>query len=172
MEIRQSVLVPYAAEDMFDLIEQAEAYPSFVPWCTAATILERSDEWVAARLEFSYLKIRFAFATRNPKQRPHRLQVRLVDGPFRHFVGNWTLTPLGGLGCKVAFELSYEIGDRLIGAVALPAAELVSRAMVDAFVRRARATLKELEPAQTPAPPKVQADVAGSTAPAPPREES
>ena len=50
VEISRSVLVPYSAEAMFDLIEQAERYPSFLPWCTAAEILERNDDWVAARL--------------------------------------------------------------------------------------------------------------------------
>ena len=156
MEIHQSVLVPYAAEDMFDLIERAEAYPQFVPWCTGATILERSDDWVAARLEFTYLRLRFHFATRNPKRRPTSLQVQLVDGPFRHFHGVWTLTPLGDLGCQVAFMLSYEMNERLLGAVVLPAVQWVSRAMVDAFVRRATATLRELIPADR-TPPSVAA---------------
>ena len=56
VEISRSVLVPYSAEAMFDLIEQAERYPSFLPWCTAAEILERNDDWVAARLQISYAK--------------------------------------------------------------------------------------------------------------------
>jgi ribosome-associated toxin RatA of RatAB toxin-antitoxin module len=150
LEIHQSVLVPYAAEDMFDLIERAEAYPQFVPWCTGATILERSDDWVAARLEFTYLRLRFHFATRNPKRRPTALQVQLVDGPFRHFNGVWSLTPLGDIGCKVAFALSYDVNERLLAAVVLPAAQRVARAMVDAFVRRAAATLQELVPADRP----------------------
>ena len=89
MEITRSVLVPYSAEAMFDLIEQAEWYPSFLPWCTSAEILERSDDWVAARLEFAYLSLRFTMRTRNPKRRPEWLQVRLVEGPFRQFHGDW-----------------------------------------------------------------------------------
>lgn len=141
MEVRRSVLVPYSAESMFDLIERAELYPEFLPWCTGATILERSDDWVAARLDFSYLKLRFGFQTRNPKRRPEWLHVRLVEGPFRHFEGDWRLTPLGGIGCKVEFDLSYEISTGLLDQVALPAVELVSRSMIDAFVRRAERIL-------------------------------
>ena len=63
MEFKHSLLVPYSAEDMFDLIEGAEHYPHFLPFCSGARILERSDEWVAARLEFSYHHLRFGFAT-------------------------------------------------------------------------------------------------------------
>jgi CRP/FNR family transcriptional regulator, cyclic AMP receptor protein len=135
------VLVPYSAESMFDLIEQAEAYPEFLPWCTRATILERSDDWVAARIDFSYLHVRFGFQTRNPKRRPEWLQVRLVEGPFRRFLADWHLTPLGTQGCKIDFDLSYEISDGILDKVAVRAVDLVSRSMLDAFVRRAEETL-------------------------------
>jgi ribosome-associated toxin RatA of RatAB toxin-antitoxin module len=89
VELERSVLLPYSAHDIFDLIEAAEHYPQFLPWCTGVTILERSDDWVAARLDFSYLRLRFGFQTRNPKRRPEWLRVQLVEGPFKHFRGDW-----------------------------------------------------------------------------------
>lgn len=152
MELKHSVLLPYSVHDMFDLIEQAEHYPQFLPWCTAATILERSDDWVAARLEFSYLKLRIGFQTRNPKRRPDSLQVRLVQGPFKHFVGDWALHSLGELGCKAMFSVSFEVADGYFDTVAAPAVHHVSLAMLNAFVKRAEATLTPLAPAQGVAP--------------------
>jgi ribosome-associated toxin RatA of RatAB toxin-antitoxin module len=145
VEIHRSVLVPYSAEAMFDLIEQAERYPLFVPWCTASEILERSDEWVGARLEITYAKLRFQMRTRNPKRRPEWLQVRLVDGPFREFRGDWRLQSLGDLGCKVTFQLAYETSAGLLDRVAKGAMERVFDSVVDAFVKRADATLAPLE---------------------------
>ena len=109
---------------MFDLIEQAELYPSFLPWCTSAEILERSDDWVAARLEFSYLSVRFTMRTRNPKRRPEWLQVRMVEGPFKQFHGDWRLVPLADQGCKVSFDLSYQFSEGLVDQVAKAALEL------------------------------------------------
>jgi ribosome-associated toxin RatA of RatAB toxin-antitoxin module len=172
LELRRSVLVPYTAEGMFDLIEQAEHYPKFLPWCVAATILERSDDWVAARIEFSYLKVRFGFQTRNPKRRPEWLQVRLVEGPFRHFLADWRLRPLGNLGCKVEFDLAYEVSDSVLDGIAAKAVDLVSRSMMDAFIRRAEATLPSISlpaPAALPAippPPATSLPVVGAAAPA------
>ena len=144
VEISRSVLVPYSAEAMFDLIEQAERYPSFLPWCTAADILERNDDWVAARLQISYAKLRFEMRTRNPKRRPEWLQLRLVDGPFREFRGDWHLVPLGDLGCKVTFQLAYQTSG-LLDRVAKAAMERVFDSVVDAFVKRAEATLTPIE---------------------------
>ena len=43
MEARRSVLVAHSAERMFDLIEAAEHYPAFLPWCARATVLQRDD---------------------------------------------------------------------------------------------------------------------------------
>lgn len=141
MEIKRSVLVPYPREEMFDLIEQAEHYPLFLPWCTAANILERSDDWVAARIDFKYLQVRFGFQTRNPKQRPEWLKVRMVEGPFRRFEADWLLSPLGSQGCRIQFALAYEVSDGILDRVAAHAVELVARSMMDAFVKRAEETL-------------------------------
>jgi ribosome-associated toxin RatA of RatAB toxin-antitoxin module len=78
LKLTRSVLVPYGVEAMFDLIERAEAYPQFLPWCTGATIFERTDDAVAARIDFTYLTVSFGFRTRNAKRRPEWLKVRLV----------------------------------------------------------------------------------------------
>jgi len=45
-EMHRSALVPYSAEQMFNLIEQVEHYPEFLPWCTRTQLIERSDEIV------------------------------------------------------------------------------------------------------------------------------
>ena len=158
MELERSVLLPYSVHDMFDLIEAAEHYPQFLPWCTRVAILERSDEWVAARMEFSYLGVRFGFQTRNPKRRPEWLRVRLVEGPFKLFQGAWALTPLGQSGCRVSFAVTFEISDGVLDRLAARVVDLVARAMVNAFVKRAEATLTVLEPTQVAAAAPVQTD--------------
>jgi ribosome-associated toxin RatA of RatAB toxin-antitoxin module len=150
LQLQQSVLLPYAVNEMFDLIEHAESYPQFVPWCTGVTLLERSEAWVAARLEFSYRRLRFGVHTRNAKCRPERLQLALVDGPFKHFSGEWRLLPLGELGCKVSFDLSFEVAEGIFDEVAAPVAQRVAHKIVQAFVQRAEATLT---PLPAPAPP-------------------
>ena len=136
MEVRRSALVEYPADRMFDLIERAEDYPAFMPWCKSATILTRDDALVAAEIHVDYHGARFTLATRNPKRRPTFLAVQMEKGPFRHFEGEWHLTPLGGSACKIEFTLRYELG-RLAGAVAGQFLDRFSNIVVDAFVARA-----------------------------------
>jgi ribosome-associated toxin RatA of RatAB toxin-antitoxin module len=139
MEVRRLLLVTHPAERMYDLIESAEHYPAFLPWCAAATVTERSDEIVAADIVVDWHGVRFDFATRNHKRRPEWMGVRLARGPFRHFEGEWQLTPLGSEGCRIAFLLRYDFSTPLLSRVATHVFERITNTLVDAFVARADA---------------------------------
>jgi ribosome-associated toxin RatA of RatAB toxin-antitoxin module len=136
MEVRRSALVEFPAERMFDLIEGAEHYPTFMPWCKSVTILERDDAIVAAEIHVEYHGARFTLATRNPKQRPTFLAVNMERGPFRRFDGRWHITPLAPDACKIEFTLHYELG-KIAGAVAGQFLDRFANIVVDAFVTRA-----------------------------------
>ena len=38
--VTKSVLVPYPAARMFELVDRVEEYPQFLPWCGGAKIIE------------------------------------------------------------------------------------------------------------------------------------
>jgi len=137
MEVKRSMLVALPAERIFDIVEQAEHYPKFIPWCTGATITERGDDIVAAHITVEYHHVRFNFRTRNPKRRPEWLEVQLVEGPFRRFEGMWRFTPLSPQACKIEFGLRCELSDFFFGKLATPVFNYVTDTLVDAFVKRA-----------------------------------
>jgi ribosome-associated toxin RatA of RatAB toxin-antitoxin module len=137
-EMHRSALVPYSAEQMFDLIEQVEHYPQFLPWCTRTQLIERTDEVVSATVEVGFRELNVRVTTRNNKRRPEWMAIHMQDGSFRHFVGEWKLLPLGTLGCRIDFSLRYELAlhtEKLAG----PLIDRAANQMVDAFVRRAEA---------------------------------
>ena len=136
-ETRRSVLVPFASESIFDLIEAAEHYPAFLPWCAEATVLARDENVVSARIAVDYHGARFQFVTRNPKRRPEFLAVRLEQGPFRHFEGDWRLTPLSADACKIEFCLRFEFQGAVMARLAGPVFGKIADTLVDAFVDRA-----------------------------------
>jgi ribosome-associated toxin RatA of RatAB toxin-antitoxin module len=137
-EMHRSALVPYSTAQMFDLIEQVERYPEFLPWCTRTQLIERSDEIVAATVEVGFRELRVRVTTRNEKRRPDWMAIHMQDGSFRHFYGEWKLMPLGSLGCRIDFSLRYELAlnsEKLAG----PLIDRAANQMVDAFVHRAEA---------------------------------
>ena len=141
IEVRKSVLVGFAAESMFDLVEAAEDYPLFLPWCSAAVILARDESMVAAEITVDYRGARFSFVTRNPKRRPDWMAIRLERGPFRRFEGEWHLSALSPAACKIVFDLRYELAGTLVRTIAAPVFGRIADTLVDAFVARAEATL-------------------------------
>jgi ribosome-associated toxin RatA of RatAB toxin-antitoxin module len=166
MEVHKSALVAQSATRMFDLIEAAEHYPAFLPWCAEATILERTAEVVSARIVINYHGVRFDFVTRNPKRRPEWMAVDLEQGPFKRFAGEWHLRPLTEAGCKIEFLLKYEFANAVMARVAGPVFERIADTLVDAFVVRA----SQLPPADPPAdlPADAPADPPATDPPNPP----
>jgi ribosome-associated toxin RatA of RatAB toxin-antitoxin module len=137
VNVRHSALIGRPADYVFDMIEAAEHYPAFMPWCTRVVILERTEEVVAATLTLRFGGVEFDMSTRNPKRRPEWLSVRLTRGPFRRFDGDWHVKPLSPDACKVEFDLTYEFGGSLVDRAAGRVFDGIADRIVDAFARRA-----------------------------------
>ena len=137
LRVERMVLVDRPAELLFDVIEAAEFYPRFLPWCSSAQILARDDSVVAAELQVRWHGLAFSLRTRNPKQRPQHMAIHLEQGPFRHFQGEWQLTPLAPDACKVVFRLDIEVMGPLLAQLTGPVLGRVAGTVVDAFVQRA-----------------------------------
>lgn len=137
IEIRRSALVKYSPAQMFDLVNEVEAYPKRFPWCAGAEVLERGENMLVARLDLKFAGFRQSFTTRNTVNPPHRLHMSLVDGPFKSLDGVWDFIALGDAGCKISFALDFEYAGKLGGtALKLGFQGLASR-MVEDFCREA-----------------------------------
>ncbi len=140
MIVRRSALVPRPASHVFDVIEAAEHYPQFLPWCIGATIVSRDAGAVSADLRVQWGGMHFEMRTHNPKLRPSMMSIHFERGPFRRFEGEWRLTELAADACKVAFVLDYEFESRWMTGAAGPVFHRLGDTLLDAFVERALAT--------------------------------
>ena len=137
--IHRHAIVPYTPEQMFRLVDDVERYPEFLPWCAAAKEISREGDVVTGRVELAKGGIHKAFTTRNKLTPPERIEMSLVEGPFRHLHGFWCFDPLkGGEACKVMLELDYEFSSRLVSMAIGPVFNTVANSLVDAFVARAK----------------------------------
>ena len=144
--IQRSALVPHPPEAMFDLVADIERYPEFLPWCRAARTLERTDASQVASVSVAKRLPGIGtpeFTTRNRLERPGRIDMDLVDGPFRHLRGTWRFVPAGAGGCRAELEIDFEFASRIVGRVIAPGFERVCDTVVDAFVERAARTLPD-----------------------------
>ncbi|MCE2944661.1 MAG: type II toxin-antitoxin system RatA family toxin [Lysobacteraceae bacterium] len=136
--IQRHALVMHSAGRMFHLVNEVEAYPRYFPWCERATVLERDAEGMVAKLDLRIAGLRTSFTTRNHWVEPVRLDLQLVDGPFRRLEGHWTFHALDEEACKVSLDLGFEVAGPLVGqALALGFQGLADR-LVDDFCRIAK----------------------------------
>jgi len=137
IEIRRSALVKYSPAQMFDLVNEVEAYPKRFPWCVGAEILETQKDALVARLDLKFAGFHQSFTTRNTVDQPKRLQMDLVDGPFRSLEGVWDFIALGDAGCKVAFALDFDYAGKLGGSALKLGFQGLAGRMVGDFCREA-----------------------------------
>lgn len=139
--IERSALVNFSAEKMYNLVNDIESYPEYMPGCAGAKILERGDGWLQARLDISKGGFTQSFTTRNELKTDESMSMQLVDGPFSTFEGKWLFEALEENACKVTFKLEFQFANRLLGLAASKTIENVAGEQVDAVCRRAKSLL-------------------------------
>ena len=80
--VTKNVLVPYRAAQMFELVDDVEAYPQFLPWCAGARVVEQLDNRKTARIDIDYHRVRAHFTTDNVNRPPDSIVITLNDGPI------------------------------------------------------------------------------------------
>lgn len=137
--VQRSVLVPYSAARMFDLVSAVDQYPQFMPWCGGARILEHTENGMRASITISFAGVKQTFTTNNTHDYPHSIHLSLVDGPFSQLEGHWQFQPLSEDACKVLFTLEYAFSSRALELVVGPVFNRIATSFIDAFTQRAEA---------------------------------
>jgi len=136
-KVEKSVLIERSARQMFDLVDNVENYPVFLPWCSKTQVKFRDEVKTVATLHISYFSIKSHFTTENHKEIPLRMSIKLVDGPFRRLEGLWLFRPLAENACRIDFQLSYDFSSKMFEKVIGPVFSQITNTFVDAFVKRA-----------------------------------
>ena len=135
--ISKSALVTHSPEDMFKLVDDIEAYSEFLPWCGKATEISRDDENVEASIFISHSGLNKEFTTQNKNTEFEKIEMNLVNGPFKNLDGVWLFEPLGESACKVSLNLEFEFSSKIINVTLGPVFSKIANSLVDAFIKRA-----------------------------------
>ena len=137
MNIERSALVAHSAMDMYRLVADVPAYPQFLSWCAATVVHEQDSEFQKASLIVLVAGIRQQFTTINSLYAGERVEMRLLEGPFRDLQGEWSFLQLGDDGCRISLELEFEM---LAGPMAVLFGSgfgKVANRLLDDFCKRA-----------------------------------
>lgn len=135
--IQRSSQVPYSAAQMYQLVDAIENYPEFLPWCKDSKIISRNEDEVLATLTLAGGGFQKSFSTCNRLQHDKMIEIRLLEGPFKHLEGFWRFQPEASNGCTITLDLEFEFAGKLISMAFAPIFNQVANTLVDAFTKRA-----------------------------------
>jgi coenzyme Q-binding protein COQ10 len=138
----ETKVVPYTAQQMFDLVADVGSYPKFLPWNSAARIRSRKPvpqgEVMEADLVISFKVFRETFGSRvwlYPEAK--RIETQYIDGPFRHLKSVWLFRDRPAGGSEVEFSVDFEFRNAILqGIIGVVFNDAMQR-VVRAFERRA-----------------------------------
>ena len=116
-------MLPYAPDQLFQLVGDVNSYPEFVPWITSMRTWNARDLGAGlgsldaeAGVGFSFLKERFS--TRVHRDAANRqIDVNLLSGPFRKLVNRWRFSPDADGATRIEFEIDFEFKSRLLDSL-------------------------------------------------------
>jgi coenzyme Q-binding protein COQ10 len=139
-------VLPYAPEQLFDLVGDVEAYPKFVPWITGMrTWNAREDGAVStvdaeAQVGFSFLREKFATRVRRDRE-ALSIDVSLLYGPFKRLINGWRFVPEIGNGdgaTRIEFVIDFAFKAALLDAMLAANIDKAANKLIACFEDRAR----------------------------------
>jgi len=135
--LKRSALVPYSTRQMFELVNNIEDYPRFLPWCQSGQVISRTDTEVIATLDIAWKGMHKSFSTRNRLFPYDRIEIILEHGPLQRLEGIWTFQALDEQACKVLLDLEFEFAGSFIDRLFQPVFQHIANTFVEAFCKRA-----------------------------------
>ncbi len=136
--VQKSALVKFSAMQMFDLVDDIESYPEFLPWCSGSKVLKREDNIVEAELQISKAGFNKSFSTRNRSDGHGKLFMTLLDGPFSSLDGVWDFMPLREDASKISLDLEFEMHGKFASLAFGAIFNQICNTMVKSFTDRAK----------------------------------
>ena len=137
-EIHRSAMLPYAAESMFDLVNDIKAYPEFMDGCVGAQILQEEENTIDARLYLKKGLFKQQIRTRNINTYGRAIDLELLEGPLTNFKGRWEFVTVSPESCKVSLTISFSIKASVANIGLSKLLGIVSNSLVDAIADRAK----------------------------------
>jgi len=134
---KESRVLPWTAEEMYNLVADVRRYPEFLPWVAAVRIREQKDGLLVADMSIGFKALRETFTSRVKLHPHHHIDVDYVSGPLRHLHNDWHFHAHGS-GCRIDFDVDFEFKSRMFERLAGAFFHEAFKRMVASFEARAR----------------------------------
>lgn len=137
-EHKETRILSYNHEFLFDLVADIEAYPDFLPWCLACQIEEQDGNKIKAKMSVGYKIFHETFRCHVTLNREQGIiTVDYISGPLKHLHNQWSFRALNK-ETELSFFLDYAFKSRLLQKASSAFFDIAFRKMISAFEERAK----------------------------------
>ena len=122
---------------IFDLINDVENYPNYLPWCTSTEVDRKSESLLIGKIFISKSFIKWNFSTKNQIEKNKSIKLELVDGPFDSLDGQWLFSPIDEHNTNVSLEISYKFKSSIIELSIEPIFTSIMNSILESFIQEA-----------------------------------
>lgn len=130
-------IVPYTAQQMYDLVADIESYPQFLPWCVGARIREQKGNHISADLIIGYKVFRETFTSQVVLHPIERIDVKYSQGPLRYLNNHWKFKETPDGQCELDFYVDFAFKNHILQSVVEMFFNEAVRIMIRSFETRA-----------------------------------
>ncbi len=124
-------------QTIFNLINNVENYPSFLPWCTKTEVTKESDNINIGKIFISKSFIKWNFSTKNLIDMNKSITLSLIDGPFEQLNGKWSFKSIDKYNTYVSLEINYKFKNSLIEISIEPIFSSIMNSILKSFIDQA-----------------------------------
>ena len=122
---------------IFNLINNIEEYPKFLPWCKKTEVTKESENLQIGKIFISKSFINWSFSTKNIIDRNKSISLSLIDGPFDQLDGSWNFKKIDDNNTLVSLEINYKFKNSLIELSIEPIFTTIMNSILESFVDQA-----------------------------------
>lgn len=146
-KITESKIMPFSAQQIYELVINIEDYPQFLPWCRNANIIKKiAANNIHAELLINFKNIFEKYTSdvtfNKISEQKYIVEAKAIKGPFKNLTNRWEIYAIDSRKAKVDFFLEFEFNSiiltKMLGAIFSSA----TQKMINAFEERAEELYK------------------------------
>ncbi|KAL4437596.1 hypothetical protein ABPG74_017834 [Tetrahymena malaccensis] len=142
MHYNQKSILPYNAQDFFQVVYEVENYHKFLPWCSNSIIHKRKGfQYFEAELFVNFKVYQDSYISKvSSEVTKDNYQIISLSNnisAFKHLQSTWNIKPLTEKQCQIDYDIQFEFKNILYQTVAQMFLDNVIKKINQSFEERA-----------------------------------
>ncbi len=134
----------YPREFIYNIVADVEKYPQFIPWLSKVKVLSKEENKTNYEISVDFKVITETFSTMDIFYPHDKIEISLIEGPFKHLYNTWTFKSVSDNMTQVTFSIEFEFKSKVLGILFSNLFVQAQKKILEAFNERAKELYKRI----------------------------